>query len=137
MLTKTKPPVCSLAADTGDGGEARSLIHSTPIYASGKVIGHVRGDTFYKAVRGSVHFLRKPPAIALDSQSIADAARAGATWVEITDTESGKIYRARLDTIRKHGRVFNRGFGMQIYLCLHEWGKDSEAAQLSFAGVLA
>lgn len=110
---------------------------STPIFAAGKVVGIVRGGTFYKRVAGSRHFLRKPPAIALDLQSIADAARAGATWVEITDTESGKIYRARLDTIRKHGRVFNRGFGMQIYLCLHEWGKDSEAAQLSFAGVLA
>jgi len=104
---------------------------STAIFAGRKVVGHVRGDTFYKSIRASVHMLRKPPAIALDCQSIADAEQAGATWAEILDTESGRVYRARLETIRRYGTVFNRGFGEQIYLCLSAWGQDVEAEQFA------
>lgn len=110
--------------------------YNTSIFAAGRVVGHVRGDTFHKTIRGSVHLLRRPPAIALDLQSISDAESAGAAWAEIADVESSRVYRAKLDTIRKYGRVFNRGFGEQIYLCLSEWGLDVDAEQLSlFVGV--
>ncbi len=103
----------------------------TPIFAAGKVVGEVRGDTFHKSIRGSRHILRRPRSLALDLQSITDAELAGAVWAEIIDIESGKVYRAQLDTIRRYGTVFNRGFGEQIYLCLPEWGKDAEADQMA------
>lgn len=102
-----------------------------PVYAGGRVVGVVRGDVFIKHIRGSVHMLQRPPAIAFDVSSLADAARAGAAWAEVTDTETGQTYRARLDTIRNYGRVFNRGYGEQIYLPLAMWGSDDEPAQLS------
>lgn len=100
------------------------------VFAAGKAIGGVRGDTFYKSIRGSRHFLKRPPAIALDCQSITDARAAGAVWAEVADTETGKVYRAKLDTIERHGHVFNYGFGEQIFLKFSSWGQDDEPAQL-------
>ena len=97
--------------------------HSTPkpIYAQGRCVGEVRGDTFYKTVRGSVHMLRKPRAWAFDWRSLADAERSGARLVEIHDSETGNTYRASVETIRAHGFVFNRGAGRQIALPLDRW----------------
>ncbi len=117
---------------------SRNVNNSIPVHVGARVVGSVYGDVFRKHVRGSAHFLRRPPAIALDVQSIADAESAGAMWAEIHDTESGKVYRARLSSIRAYGAVFNRGFGQQIYLPLSAWGHDEDPSQIAlFAEALA
>ena len=86
-----------------------------------QVVGKVLNGVFTKRVRSSRHFLRKPPAIALDIDTVEQALRLGATKVEVYDMESGMFYRAKIDLIFEKGFRFNRGFGDQIALCLSRW----------------
>lgn len=86
-----------------------------------QVVGKVLNGVFTKRVCGSRHFLRKPPAIALDIDTLEQALRLGATKVEVYDMESGMFYRAKIDLIFEKGFRFNRGFGDQIALCLSRW----------------
>ncbi len=103
----------------------------TPIYAQGRVVGHVTGDTFFKTLRASVHFLKRPPAIAFDISTLFDAQEAGASKVEITDTETGRVYIARIDDILRDGKRFDRGFGKQIYYLLSRWRAPDSPDQLT------
>ncbi len=110
------------------------------VYAQGRVVGQVRGDTFCKTVSASRHMLRKPPAWALDLQSLCDAERLGARWVQFFDRDSGGCYRASVEQVRRHGFVFDRGHGRQIGLPLDRWTLtrpgEPRAEQLSlFEGV--
>jgi len=104
----------------------------TPIYIGNKVVGKVKGDVFYKFIRGSKHILKKPPAIAFDIDSLIQAERAGAVWVQITDCESRTIYRATIRHIREKGGELDRGFGRQIFLPMNGWIKSrtGDATQL-------
>ena len=106
----------------------------TPIFAGSKVIGHVREQTFYKTVRGSVHFLRIPPAIAFDASSLEDARKAGAVRVEVTDAETGRVFVADIADILRDGKPFNRGHGDQIYYPLSRWRGPDDPRQLSLWG---
>jgi hypothetical protein len=101
---------------------------ASQIRAGGRVVGHVAAGVFHKSVRASVHFLRTPRAICFDVASLHDAERLGARYVEVTDTESGRVYRAALGTVWAKGRPINRGFGEQWSLVLAEWRLDSEPA---------
>ncbi len=94
---------------------------SIPVLAMHRQVGAVIGDVFSKRVQGSRHFLRKPPAIALDVESLARAEAAGARSVEIHDEESGLTYRADFETIRAHGLRIDRGFREQIALPFRWW----------------
>jgi len=107
-----------------------------PIYAeSGKVVGEVKNGIFSKKVKASKHFLRKPPAICFDVVSLEQAKKAGATHIEIEDTETGKVYRAPLKLIWRKGFLLNRGFGEQIGLALNYWQlKEKKERQLSLFG---
>ncbi|MFN8493995.1 MAG: hypothetical protein U0350_40730 [Caldilineaceae bacterium] len=102
-----------------------------PIFVAGrpKPIGHVTGHTFTKSVAASKHFLTKPHAIALDLQSLADAQRAGATLVQITDSETHNTYSAAVTLIYDHGFRFNRGFGNQIALDLLYWSLNGQPSE--------
>ncbi len=93
----------------------------TPVWAAGKVVGTVENSMFRKRLRGSKHLLRTPRGWALDVQSLHDAEEMGATSVEITDQESGKVYTSSIPQIRTKGVQFDRGFGLQIVLPLHFW----------------
>jgi hypothetical protein len=93
----------------------------TPIHAGNRVIGKVSGNTFYKHIRGSVHILRTPRAIALDVGSLEQAERAGAVNVQVTDTETGTAYRSSIEHIRRAGFDLDRGFGSQIALPIEGW----------------
>lgn len=88
------------------------------VYAGGRVIGSVKGDTFYKRVSGSKHFLEKPPAIMFDIQSLKDAERYGAKFIHITDRETDDIYTAPTALIWAKPIYKNYGFGEQVGLCL-------------------
>jgi len=112
----------------------KSYPNSTPIFVGSQVVGYVQGNIFRKSIRGSVHMLRKPKAIAFDISTLKDAANAGATQVEVKDTETGKIYLARIDDILRDGKRFNRGYGWQVYYLLSRWRHPDSPAQLSLFG---
>lgn len=108
---------------------------SITVWANGKAIGRVADGVFVKRVQASKHFLQRPPAICLDLQSLADAEKAGARRVEITDTETGRVYRADVRTIRTHGQRIDRGHGAQLAIALGKWAVDDPQvthAQLGF-----
>ena len=90
-----------------------------------KPIGAVRGEWFEKTIQGSKHFLRVPmPAIAFDLATLEDAERAGAVHVAVTDSETRRVYRQRIETIRRYGFPVVRGFGRQIALPLAAYSVD-------------
>jgi hypothetical protein len=105
---------------------------TTQIWVGNHIVGEVRGGEFIKKVKGTKHFLRKPPAIAFDISSLEEARACGATKVRVIDTESGKIYQAPISTIFAKGFSFNRGRGEQIGLRFVHWqqGNDPLAMQL-------
>jgi hypothetical protein len=108
----------------------RKSSKSTPIRVGGRVVGKVEGDTFYKSLDGSRHFLRIPPAICFDVQSLKEAERAGAVYTEVTDRETGRAYRASIRSIWENGFKVNRGFGEQISLPFDKWQVVGEPLQL-------
>lgn len=97
-----------------------------PIRAGARIVGMVHGDTFYKNLSRSKHFLHTPPGIAFDLSTLDDAERAGARFVEIHETDAGRVYRAAISKIRAKGFTFDRGFGRQICLGLPDWARDAE-----------
>jgi len=103
------------------GKQARANIR-----AGGRVVGVVRGDTFHKRVQASRHFLKRPAAIAFDVASLREAEAAGAEKVEVTDRETGTVYRAAIGTVWERGWSFNRGYGEQVALALGQWNRDDE-----------
>jgi hypothetical protein len=108
----------------------------TNIWVGNHIVGAVRGGEFIKKVKGSRHFLRKPPSIAFDLNSIEEARTCGANSVRIIDKETGKIYQAFISTIFAKGFQVNRGYGKQIGLEFRYWqcGNSPLVTQLSFGG---
>lgn len=112
---------------------SQSAQHSavTPIFLPGtnKPVGYVSGQFFRKNIIGSKHMLRSPKAIAFDRSTLDDAARAGATHVSVTDTETGKTYIAAIETIQRYGFTVTRGYGNQVALTLDRYSLDGQPAQ--------
>ena len=98
----------------------------TPIFCGRHVVGEVQNGIFKKSIEFSKHALRTPPGLAFDVSTLDDAEKSGAGSVEVTDRESGRIYRASIATIRAHGFAVNRGFGAQIALALAWWSIDGK-----------
>ena len=96
------------------------------IYVTGKLVGEVVSGEFRKTVRGSIHFLRKPPAIAFDEESIHQAAGAGARVIVVTDKDTCKVYRATMKDLKQYGVEFDRGYGQQIFLPFNRWNRPEE-----------
>jgi hypothetical protein len=105
----------------------------TNILVNGKIVGYVRGNTFYKTISGSKHFLQKPRAIAFDTSSLIDAKTAGADRVYVTDRETSRVYASLISNIRTNGEPFNRKHGDQYWLEFRFWSKpgDEDTKQLS------
>ena len=99
-----------------------------PIYLRGtqKVIGRVIGHTFEKSIQGRKHLLRTPPALGFDLSTLEDAERAGATAVAVTDSETGRVYRQTIETIRRYGFPVTRGHGRQWALALDHYSVDDQ-----------
>lgn len=102
-----------------------------PIFAQGigHPVGYVQDGEFRKSVRGSVHFLRSPRAIAFDTSTLRDAERAGARRVVVQDTETGKVYRADIDTVLAHGFRVERGHNEQTALTMERWSTSGNEHQ--------
>lgn len=81
----------------------------------------VRDGVLRKRVRGSVHFLRRPPAIAWDTVALEQARALGATRCEVRDVETGVVYVAPLDALDRYGFDLDRGHGLQRALPLDRW----------------
>ncbi len=106
---------------------------SIPIHRSdGKVVGQVSAGVFRKdKLVGSRHMMRKPRGWALDVASLAQAESHGADLVQLTDQETGLVYRASIVLINEKGVEVNRGYGRQICLPLEFWEVDNHVPQLS------
>ena len=114
-----------------------SIPHTPPtrngqIYLRGTTtpVGRVNGIWFVKTITGSKHLLRTPPALAFDVSTLDDAEAAGAVAVAVTDCETGRTYRQRIDTIRRYGFEVRRGFGRQIALPLTAYAIDGRRPEL-------
>ena len=93
-----------------------------PFYANNRKVGRIDGDTLKKTVDADKHFLRCPPAIAFELDSLRQVRAEGVQWAEVTDKKNRRIYRASVDAILKVGREMERGgFERQIYLTLDRW----------------
>ena len=106
------------------------------IKVGNKTYGILFGDTFRKTCKGSKHFLRKPEAICLDSDALDRAVAAGATRVEVVDTETGTTYSQTIAHVQRAGFVIDRGWGVQLALVLSAWQvhKQGEPTQLALFG---
>lgn len=93
-----------------------------PVYRQdGRAVGHIEGDTLIKTAQASVHMLKRPPAWGWDAEILETAEQQGARYTTITDSESGKIYRATLADFWRHGLSIDRGHGRQVMLPLCFW----------------
>jgi hypothetical protein len=90
------------------------------------VVGHVKDGVFVKTVVGSKHFLKEPPAIAIDVQSLNDAKALGATDIHIYDKETRTHYFTSMLILEKDGRTLDRGYGVQLYLPFGLWNEMTE-----------
>ena len=104
------------------------------IRAGNKIVGYVEGAVFIKTLKASKHFLRVPPAIAFDIDSLKRAYEAGARYVRVIDVDSNRVYIAPISTIWSKGFEVDRGFGRQIALLLKHWNSDGRqfSEQLGF-----
>lgn len=99
------------------------------IAIDGKIVGRVIAGVFIKRVDGSKHFLHNPPAISFNRTSLDAATKAGAVYVHITDTSTGKQYCARIDRIERDGFTVERGYGKQIALRLELFASSLDAVR--------
>ncbi|MBC7234245.1 MAG: hypothetical protein H5T69_00265 [Chloroflexi bacterium] len=109
-------------------GPARDYLIAKPAH------GQIIGDVWSKRAMRSRHFLRRPPAIAVDLSDLEAAEACGARLLCVRDTESGATYWATLDTIRRHGFTLDRGHGVQVALPLNRWASSKAEAALEGVG---
>jgi hypothetical protein len=132
MTTNERPPTGPRRALTrrekrpGDGANSTSRSNCTPIYALGKVVGNVIGEYFIRRMKKSKHFLRQPPAIASNIDTLEQAVQAGARFCTVFETESNRTYQVPISRIYEKGRIIERGFGKQIALALHLWDQSND-----------
>ena len=94
------------------------------IQINNRIIGHVTHEHFVKTLRESKHFLKKPPAIAFDVETLDKALELKAHTVFIREIDNNLYYRAKIKKIMEEGFTFNRGHGNQIALVLEKWMRD-------------
>lgn len=82
------------------------------------------GVTLRKEATASKHFLRIPPAIAVDREIFEEAVEQGAEYVQVYEKESGLYYTATVEQFQKRGFHVNRGYGAQVALLLKEWNRS-------------
>jgi hypothetical protein len=69
--------------------------------------------------------LREPRAWAISAQALEEAEKAGARIIEITDTETNKVYSASMEHFRHYAFSLQRGFAeKQFALLLDYWTVD-------------
>ena len=133
QIARARPGGTGRVAGTMATVASRRHADCTTIFVQGRPVGTVNPATgvFSKRCRGSVHMLRRPVGWCLDVGSLDEAERAGASLVQIGDTESGKVYVASIKAIRDNGIPLDRGYGEQLLLPLSGWTvRDSRQLDL-------
>ena len=91
-----------------------------------RVVGKVKNGVFYRNIQGSRHLLRMPPAIALAVECVEQAIRYGATAIEVTDKETGRVYHSTIENFQQYSFKLQRGgFEPQLALTLERWNTVS------------
>jgi len=75
------------------------------------------------AVRRNTGFSRTPPGIAFERTVLLEAERDGATHVEVSNTQTGAVYVARLGLFFEKGIPYRRGHD-QTLLTLRYWRRS-------------
>lgn len=88
-----------------------------------KKVYTIKDDVLFKSARASIHFLKIPPAIAIDLY-IFNEARTKVRYVQVFEKENGIFYTATIKDFINYGFVINRGFGEQIALPMKYWEKS-------------
>ena len=84
--------------------------------------GVLENGVYKKTVRGSAHFLRKPPGIALEVSDIDGIRQHNGNAIEVKDSESGRVYSVDFAHFCRHAsEPFNRGYGWQRFLTFSHW----------------
>lgn len=96
---------------------------------AGKTLGEIENGILRKRLDATKHFLRIPPAIAIDANVFYNY---DISMIAIHETTERKKYWAHILTFRKHGLTINRGHGEQIALELHHW-RDNERAAIEYS----
>lgn len=97
-------------------------INQNAIWTRGRVVGTVSGETFKKSVKASSGFLHSPPAICLSLESIQQIQERGVNRIEVTDTESGRVYTVTLTHFLQYAFDLQRGgYEAQKALPLSYW----------------
>lgn len=80
------------------------------------------------AQRRNSGFSHTPPGICFERSVLAEAERDGATHVEVTNTDTGAVYAARLSLFRERGMDYRRGHDQ---LCLPmRWWRRSDLGEI-------
>lgn len=128
------------ALGSANSGYPNNTTSRTVYNFKGQIVGRIEADTLTKTARAGAHMLQRPPAWAWDAPILTQAEAAGCIWTEITDADSGKVYRASLADFRRHGVTLDRGYGAQVALPLAFWQVrqkgERAAAQLSLLDLL-
>lgn len=85
-------------------------------------------STLKRRLKGSKHLLRKPPSICFDEGIIRQAERFECKAIEVTDTESSRVYRVPFSTFTEKAFQLNYGFGQQLALPIRYWSTDGGEA---------
>jgi len=123
----TKNPVAQTTGQAGNNGGVttiQSRIHNTttgtPTQPKPRY-GTFAGTVWSKRVRASTAMLRKPRGWAYDVSDVAIAEGAGIEALEVTDTETGTVWRATLGALGAYGVTVDRGHGAQRCLPEYRW----------------
>lgn len=103
-------------------------IFSTTGQVIAKLVEDKHGQKFVqKSIKVSIHALRTPPGLGMDTDALHQAKKLGATYILVIDKESGTRWWTWLDTMLDKGFSLNRGFGNQIGL---PWAFWNDAKQV-------
>jgi len=108
---------------TRNGKKRKHVIFGTVIKVNGRTVGQVYNGVFVKDVSSRKHFLHNPEAIAYTIDTLHAAQRAGAEYCQVLDTDTGIIFKASIAKIWGVGKMFNYGWGDQIYLTVQNWNQ--------------
>jgi len=89
-----------------------------------KVIGFIHDKKFIKIVRKSKHFLHTPPAIGIDQEVFQRTIVDQCDNIFVLDREGKDVYSTSVENFLKHAIYLNRGFGGQLALPMHLWGRN-------------
>ena len=91
-----------------------------------RVVGTIANGVFYKAVKGSKHKLKFPPAWAIDSHAFDEQLFGKVTKIVIIDEETGQRFTISPLTFHLNKKTLNRGHGKQYFLELEKWNLVDE-----------